>query len=232
MCFSKEASYVTGTLLMAIGSYTFYTNKQKKLIPASCIPLFFGIQQIAEGNLWTSLEQGFPVRLESFANLTSTFSISAALFLFFAFIVWPLWIPLSALLPEKIPARRLLLGALLILGTSLSIISLLSLKSNIVVIKIVENSIQYLPENHLLLPLSIFIPLYGIAVTLPSFISTTRGFAIFGITSLASLIISYYLYYNTFTSVWCFVSACLSILIVAIIKAGNEEASAVKQTYK
>lgn len=224
MCFSKEASYVTGTILVAMGAYTTLSNKQKKLLPAACIPLFFGIQQLSEGNLWSLLEQGFPVKLTSLEHMGNMGSISAAIFLLFAFLIWPIWIPLSTYLPEKNPARKKLLGCLLLNGIFVAAVAVLSLKNNALTIKVVEHSIQYVPQDHMLLPLNLFLTLYGLSAIVPSFISTTRGFSVFGITSLSTLIIAYYFYFNTMTSVWCFFSAWLSILIALIIRAGNEEA--------
>ena len=224
MCFSKEASYVTGAVLIALGGYTILTNKQKKLLPAACIPLFFGLQQLAEGNIWSSFETGVPIPLASFEDLTDTKTLSTALYLMFAFFIWPIWIPLSALLPEKIAFRRTLLKTTLAIGIITTVISILTLKGNQITIKPYDHSIQYFLSKPFFLPLEPFLLFYGLAVIAPTFIASTRGFLIFGYTVIATVLISYYFYFNTFTSVWCFFSAWLSILIAMIIQAGNQEA--------
>lgn len=211
-------------MLVALGSYTILTNKQKKLLPAACIPLFFGIQQLAEGNLWASFDDGLRVRLESFANLDAN-TLSAAAFLMFAFLIWPIWIPLAALLPEKDFIRKKVLQTTLIIGVIVGGMAVLSMIGNTVTIKTYDHSIQYFLSKPLLLPLNIFLLFYGISVVAPSFIASTKGFSLFAITSLTTMLISYYFYFNAFTSTWCFFSAWLSILIVRIIRAGNEEAS-------
>lgn len=220
MCFSKEASLITGTLLTTLGLYTALTAKQKKLLPAALIPLFFGIQQLSEGRIWASFDQSMtPIHIQFYDSISSSTGFFAALFLLFAFLIWPVWIPLSTYLPEKKPLRRSLLLILLLGGIATAILSLLSLRDNSITLQVVQNSIQYTPERTLIIPLNLFIALYGATVILPSLISSVRGFPVFGVFSLAALIISLYLYYNTFTSVWCFFSAWLSIIIAMVVRS-------------
>lgn len=55
MCFSPEASFVGGLIISSIGIATIKkVHKPSQIIFAS-IPLFFGVQQIAEGLLWITL---------------------------------------------------------------------------------------------------------------------------------------------------------------------------------
>jgi len=212
MCFSKEASYTAGALLVALGSYACFSTRQKRLIPTALVPIFFGIQQLAEGSLWADLAVGLPLQ-------AGRDSISALIFLIFAFFIWPLWIPFATLLPEKVPARRTILKILLSLGFVVSVISVYLFKTSTVTATIVENSIQYINEMPLPLPYHLLLGLYATAIIAPFFVSTTKGFSLFGILSIISLIVSYYIYSNSFTSVWCFFSALISVVVLFIVKA-------------
>lgn len=190
------------------------------MLPAALIPLFFGIQQLSEGRIWASFDENLsPIKLELFGSVAASPGFFAALFLFFAFIIWPVWIPLATYLPEKRPTRKTLLSLLLLAGIATATLSVMSLRDNSITLQVVQKSIQYSPEKPLILPFNLFITLYGATVILPSLISSVRGFPLFGIFSLAALLISFYLYYSTFSSVWCFFSAWLSIIIAMVVRS-------------
>src|SRR5439155_20577598 len=59
------------------------------------IPIGFGLQQAAEGCVWIALAAGDE----------RTARVGSAVFLFFAFAVWPLWFPLAAACAEPRPGR-------------------------------------------------------------------------------------------------------------------------------
>ena len=55
MCFSPEASFAGGIIISAIGVATVRKVHNPTQIVFASIPLFFGIQQIAEGFVWITL---------------------------------------------------------------------------------------------------------------------------------------------------------------------------------
>jgi len=55
MCFSPEASFAGGIIISAIGAATVTKVHNPSQIVFASIPMFFGIQQIAEGVLWMAL---------------------------------------------------------------------------------------------------------------------------------------------------------------------------------
>jgi hypothetical protein len=91
MCFSASASFGAGALLVVIGVASLKKTHHHSQYLFAGIPLIFGIQQIAEGVLWLTL------RNEDALNLQI---ISTYVFLFFAQIVWPVWVPTAILLLE------------------------------------------------------------------------------------------------------------------------------------
>ena len=49
MCFSTEASFIGGAIIVAIGVATIRKVHKPSQVVFASIPLFFGLQQIAEG---------------------------------------------------------------------------------------------------------------------------------------------------------------------------------------
>lgn len=96
MCFSAPASFIAGSVLSAAGVATLTQPKKKSEIPLALIPLFFGVQQLTEGLVWVSLQNGY-LRL----NLIATYSFS-----FFAQVFWPIFVPLAVVLVEPLAWRR------------------------------------------------------------------------------------------------------------------------------
>ena len=92
MCFSAEASFVGGVIITAIGVATIRKVHKPSQIIFACIPLFFGLQQIAEGFLWLALQN------PEFAGIQKP---AMYWFLIMAEVFWPFMVPLSVLQMEK-----------------------------------------------------------------------------------------------------------------------------------
>ena len=90
MCFSAEASFAVGAVLLPAGIYCAKTalRKGRRYLGLAAIPFFFAAQQFCEGVAWMGLRRDDP-------NLTQAGSLG---FLFFALAFWPFWIPLCAFL--------------------------------------------------------------------------------------------------------------------------------------
>lgn len=52
MCFSAEASFISGTVLVTIGVAAIRLCKHPKELLFASIPLLLGVQQFSEGYLW------------------------------------------------------------------------------------------------------------------------------------------------------------------------------------
>ncbi|MBK8884750.1 MAG: hypothetical protein IPN67_21080 [Bacteroidales bacterium] len=112
MCFSPEASFAGGVIISAIGIATITkVHKPSQLVFAS-IPLFFGIQQIAEGFLWMTLPGN---------DYIITQKISTYTFLIMAQVIWPSLIPVSITLMEENNKRKKILWILSGTGLFLSL---------------------------------------------------------------------------------------------------------------
>ena len=88
MCFSANASFGSGIILAVISVASLKKVQYPTHIYFAAIPLIFCIQQIIEGLLWLALIDPVYASLEK----VSTYS-----FLFFAQVIWPIWIPFAVL---------------------------------------------------------------------------------------------------------------------------------------
>jgi hypothetical protein len=204
MCFSAEASFTASAFLIGIGALTLKKTTSRSEIYLALIPFFFAIQQLAEGFIWLYLKHGIGSHV--------VFQIAQLGFLTFAFIIWPIWIPLAVLKLEKIQWRRFVLYVLFIAGVFLSLLNSVYGIIYLANVEIVNSSLQYsgrLPQQSYIYPL---------IVVLPCFFSSLKNAWLFGLLTLLSYLIADYLYAQTFISVWCFFAAVMSLSIYKIIK--------------
>ena len=206
MCFSASASFAASGLLAVIGAVTI-SKAKKHYRMLAMVPWLFALQQFCDGLVWLSFVH------TKFRAYQSLFVYS---FLFFAFILWPIWIPVSVYAIESVKTKRKILLGCLTAGTLTALVLALCLMQYGAQASVVNHHIFYrvsLPEA-LWIPCSI---LYLIATVLPFFIVSLRWGWVFGITVAASYLATLFYYYEVMISVWCFFAALLSILLLVII---------------
>lgn len=208
MCFSAEASFIGGVVISAIGVATITKITNPSQIVFASIPLFFGIQQIAEGFLWISLPYPEYILVQK---------ISAYWFLIMAEVLWPLIIPFSLLFMEQNAKRKNILYFLLGVGSVLSLyygscLIFLSISPEISSYHIQYNST--FPE-HFALPAFL---LYLVVTITPLFISSGKRIYILGILMFLSCVITTIFFAQYLTSVWCFFGAVVSGVIFWILR--------------
>lgn len=209
MCFSPEVSLGASLVLATIGGMTLCQLPRISWLPLSLIPLFFSIQQLSEGILWIYLQHSLPPdNLSHFATLC---------FIFFAYIFWPIWIPFSLWLIEKVFIKKMIIGALLALSLIFILFCLAENWELPVPPRIIYHHLQYhSPELWKQLTYLSFI-------LLSCFLSTVKGVRLFGILILISFIISKYFYTDVFVSFWCFFSAIISLYFFKIINDSRKK---------
>lgn len=200
MCFSASASFIAGGGLVALGGASFVIAKKEKKILAA-IPLLFGIQQISEGFQWERL------------NLGTTSPIAGYIFLFFAFILWPIYVPTFVWLLDK--KRKNILRWFMFLGIIVAVYFIWLMFTQVVAIAKINACIGYSFSNFpLVYPVLL---VYLTAIFGPLLISSHRAFRRFGIVAFVLAIISWIFYFYTFTSVWCFFAAIVSSIFFVYI---------------
>jgi hypothetical protein len=110
MCFSAGASFGAAAVLSIVGAVAVIKAKTIPQGLFAAIPFIFSIQQVAEGMLWLSFNNDdIPGR-----------SFFTYVFLVFAIMFWPIWIPLTTRLLEKDVTRKKILTVILVAGIIVS----------------------------------------------------------------------------------------------------------------
>jgi len=206
MCFSASASFSAGIVLVVIGTVTLRKVRHPSQILFASIPLIFGIQQIAEGALWLTLPKPEYLTIQKLATY---------IFLFFAQVVWPIWVPIAILKLENSESKRriqsVLVGAGLIVGIYLGA----CLFNYDVQAKVIGHHISYVQDYpHLLRYYGII--LYAMATIIPTFFSSIKSMWMLGVSVLISYIVTAVFYEHYVLSVWCFFASIISLSIYAI----------------
>jgi hypothetical protein len=212
MCFSAEASFISGIVLTSAGVLTLKKTTSRSQLAFASIPLIFGIQQLTEGFLWIALLHS----QYSWLQQPATY-----IFLVFAQVVWPSWVPFSILLLEKDKARKKILYLMLGIGLVVSVCLLFRLLTETTRSEIIGHHIFY----DLSFPASVkrtFGILYFISTVLTPFISSTKRMWALGFTILLSYIITKIFFENYVISVWCFLAAVISVTVYFIIAELNK----------
>lgn len=207
MCFSAGASFAGGVIISAIGVVTVRNVHKPSQILFASIPLFFGLQQIAEGVLWLSIP------LSGYEGIRN---FSAYFFMVMAQVIWPSLIPLSILFMEESEKRKKALKALLVIGVILSAYYGYCLINYNVTPQIQGYHIQY--NNDFPEPLALISFIFYLAATItPLFVSGVKKMYLLGILMTLSCLITGLFFTQYLISVWCFFAALISGVILWIM---------------
>ncbi len=200
MCFSASVSFAASGGLAVIGVASFrLANRKQKLIAA--IPFFFAIQQAFEGFQWITVSSG-------------QVSIMAAYgFMFFALLLWPLYIPVTVFVLDK--KRRKVLQWIVGIGVALTLYYFILLLLEPIGVHVFDRSIHYQINTPFGIAVGI---LYFVAVCGALLLSSKWAFRWGGIAVFVSAILTAVFSFATFASVWCFFAALLSSLIYFYLK--------------
>lgn len=212
MCFSAEASFTAAAVLAPAGAWSVHRafRSDRRYLAVAALPFLFGVQQFSEGVVWVAGARGD-------AGLTAQASL---LYMFFSWLAWPVWVPVSAYFLE--PARRkpLYLGFAIAGG--------------------MLGALQYVPyfahEGWLatrFLPYAVIYEgrelldyvtgrevTYSIYVTVvigPLLLSSIRDVKIFGALAMLVLVVTYVFFSYAYISVFCFGGALMSLYLVWMI---------------
>jgi hypothetical protein len=212
MCFSASSSFTAAFFLLSIGTLTISKIRDKSQLMFAMIPFLFGIQQATEGVVWLTIANP-----NSFLNQTSAF-----IFLIFATVIWPFWVPASIFSFEK-GARKILLLILTLLGTIISIYVGYFMIKNGINVKQINYSIFYNIGDISPFLEEISILIYCIPTIIPFFITKMPYAKTAGVSIITSLLIAYFFKRATFGSVWCFFAAVVSVFVLFCLDAMNKD---------
>lgn len=207
MCFSAEVSFTASAVLAASGVVAIKKTSSKEQIFFACIPFIFAVQQLAEGILWMSYKH---VEFENY-KMSAT-----AIFLIFAQVIWPFWVPFSMLMLEKNPIRKIILKSFLLVGITLSVY---------VSYCLFVFPFNAYPDSHHLkyelgFPLAhslVAALFYFVPTVLSCVVSSAKRMTTLGVIILGSYILARIFFAEYSLSVWCFFSAIISVMVIYIV---------------
>ncbi|MDD8017336.1 MAG: hypothetical protein PHP42_03065 [Bacteroidota bacterium] len=215
MCFSAGASFAGGVVVSSIGVAVLKKVHKPSQIVFATIPLFFGIQQIAEGFIWVALQ--YP----EYAHIQQS---STYLYLIIARVFWPVMIPLSVLFMEENRKKKKILLVFLTVGLSVSLYYVYCLVFLNVTPHIMGHHIQYISDFPESLAVVVFI-IYFIASVSPLFISSVKKTKLLGGLMFFSGVVAVIFFTQYLTSVWCFFAAVISGVIFWILKESKNNSN-------
>ena len=206
MCFGPVASFTSGAVLTAAGTATLKTTRSKGELLFAAFPLIFGVQQIIEGFIWMAVNQG---PLQRWLNPLTT------MFLFFAYLFWPIFSPLAIFILETQKKNKRILTFFVFMGIGTAFYLAWFLFHFQHDVTVVHHSIQY--HVHKFANFVGFI--YLGSTYLPYLFSSHKGVRYLGVANMIFAGISRYMYWVTFDSVWCFFAAILSVGIFFVLRS-------------
>lgn len=208
MCFSAEVSFGASAVISTVGIISLNKAKGTPLKFLAMIPIFFGIQQFSEGVLWLTYNS------EQFADLKS---VSIYGFIFFAWIIWPVYLPFAFWKLESHPIRKKALFSFFIIGMFISILATYVMVFVGIQARIDGYSIVY----EFNLPVTTFSMIlggvYAATVVVPTILSSVRKMWWLGIANVFLYFFSKIYFGDRVVSVWCFFAAMTSVVILWII---------------
>ena len=205
MCFGPVASFTSGAILTAAGTASIKAARSKKELLFAAFPLMFAAQQIIEGFIWLGVNDGPLLRWRR---------PLAGLFLFFAYVLWPVVSPLGIYLLEPQRKNRRVLTVFILTGAATACYLLWFGFHHHHHVTVMHHSIQY----HIKKFSTLIGFLYMGSTYAPYLFSSHKGVRILGALNIVFAGISRYMYWVTFDSVWCFFAALLSAGIYFFIK--------------
>lgn len=214
MCFSEPVSFAVGGALVVGGLFAGWQALKinTRYLPVSQMPTLAGLQQFTEGHVWMGLNH----------SDMSMIWWAAMGFIFFSWLIWPVWIPFSIYFLEPQASRRKLpLLAFALAGLAFGLILFVPhlFHPDWITVKINQRSLSYEDTMFLdyLIPRWLTYSLYLFLLIAPTMISTYLHIRLFGLTLV--LVTALVLAFLTFAyiSFFCFLAGLGTLHLIYII---------------
>ena len=216
MCLSAEISFIAAAGLIPAGALSMRQawRGDWRYLPLATLPLLFGFQQFAEGIVWVA----------GAGQNTELIASASLVYMFFSWLAWPVWIPVStfALEPAK---RKPYFLVFVIVGAMLGALQYVPYFAHTGWLNTRFLSHVIIYEGTELLDFvgrrEITYAIYISVVILPLLLSSVRGVRIFGLLALGVLITTYTFFAYAYVSVFCFGGALMSTYLVWMMFKGD-----------
>lgn len=209
MCFSAEASFIVSGTLSIIGIGAIRRVSFRKDYFVASIPLIFALQQLTEGLLWVVL-QNPELALAQNPNWL------AGLYGIFIGVIWPVYAPFAIYREETHAQTKRVVASMLLAGVGLAAYTIIGMFQEPIVATIINHSIHY---AHQVEGQQFVLAMYLFATCAPFILSSKKLLNLTGTIITIGFFVAFFVYQQTFASVWCFFAAIASGLIYFYINS-------------
>ena len=214
MCFSAQADLIGGAVVGGIGlDAAWHVRQQRDHLAFAALPLMLAAHQLDEALVWWGL-QG---HISSGVGRVATW-----VYLLFAFVVLPTYVPLAIRALEPPGRRRTVMTGFAGLGAAVSAVLLAAMLRGPVTASLGDYHISY--GIHLHAGLAI-VSAYVAATCGAAIFSGYRHVAIFGVVNLIAVAALAHVTIDGFASLWCGWAALTSVAIALHLRFGTERRS-------
>lgn len=212
MCFSAPVSFAAAAVLLPTGALAVRRawRVDKRYVPLCLLPVLFGLQQFSEGMVWTTGAQ----------SDTAGVGVWSLGYMFFAWLAWPVWVPVSVYFLET-GRRKILYVAFAVAGGMLGALQYVPYFAHDgwLVTTFLTRAIRY-EGVELLDFVTGRIGTYAIYLAIiiaPLLLARDRDVKIFGILVSGVFTVTYLFFTYAYISVFCFGGAVMSLYLVMMI---------------
>ena len=207
MCFSAQADLVGGIVIGAIGiDVARHVHRRHDHLALASLPLLFAAHQLDEAFVWWGLQGRVSWAVGRLALW---------IYLLFAFVVLPTFVPLAILALEPSGRRKWIIAPFVALGGVVSAVLLAGVLRGPISARLAHYHIAYSSRmsDGLLI-----VGLYIVATCGPLLLSGYRHVVIFGVVNLIAVAVLARITIDGFASLWCAWAAVTSGAIAAHLR--------------
>ena len=192
MCFSATADIVGGVGITVIGVDVLrHVNGRRDHLALAALPVLLGLHQIAEAFVWWGLQ----------GHVDATVGhVATWIYLAFAFVVLPVYLPVAVWLLEPRGLRRHAMAAFVVLGSVVSALLLAGMLRGPTTAALSNHHLDYVTNLH---AGRVIVAAYVLATCGSLVFSGFRNVALFGIVNLVAVAVLAELTIDGFASLWC-----------------------------
>lgn len=215
MCFSAGADVVGGIVIGAIGVDVLrHVDGRRRYAALAALPLLLAAHQLDEAFVWWGLQGHIPA---------SAGHVATWIYLTFAFVVLPVFVPAAIFLLEPAGRRRMMMVPFIALGVVVGGLLLAAMVRGPVTAELGRHYVGYSTD---LRAGGLVVTLYVTATCGSLILSGVRDIARYGVVNLIAVVLLARLTIDGFASLWCGWAAISSAAFAIHLRYGGSTALA------